>query len=148
MMTEATKQATILVVEDDPDDRLFAKDAFEETGLPADVRFAEDGVEMFDYLSRRGKFSDPVNSPRPDIILLDLRMPRKSGHEALAELRAIPAYRLIPVVVLTTSELEEDVLRSYELGANSYVVKPTTFSGLVDTLKHLSQFWLRMDQPA
>jgi CheY-like chemotaxis protein len=138
---------SVLVVDDDEDDRTFAREAFDEAGIPTDIRFADDGVELLDYLYRRGKFVSPESSPRPDLILLDLRMPRKSGHDALAEIKESPTFRPIPVVVLTTSDAEDDVIRSYELGANSYVVKPTTFSGLVDTLKHLCRYWLDVVTP-
>lgn len=141
-MTE--RRLSVLVVDDDEDDRTFAKEAFDEAGIVSDIRFADDGVELLDYLYRRGKFAAPETSPRPDLILLDLRMPRKSGHDALAEIKEDPGLRPIPVVVLTTSDAEDDVHRSFALGANSYVVKPTTFSGLVDTLRHVCRYWLQV----
>jgi CheY-like chemotaxis protein len=97
---------------------------------------------LVDYLHRRGRYSDPANSPRPDLILLDLNMPRKGGCEALEEIKANPDLRSIPIVVLTTSGLEEDIGRCYDVGANSYIIKPMTFDGLASALKALSVYWL------
>jgi CheY-like chemotaxis protein len=138
------KPITILMAEDDPEDRMIAKDGFEESKLANDLRFVEDGEELMDYLYRRGKYSDPELSPRPGLILLDLNMPRKDGREALAEIKADPKLRSIPVVVLTVSKAEEDILRSYDTGANSYITKPVTFGGLVDALKALSIYWFEI----
>jgi CheY-like chemotaxis protein len=97
-----------------------------------------------DYLHRRGAFTDPASAPRPDLILLDLNMPRKDGREALHEIKADPALRRIPVVVLTTSKTEQDVLRSYDLGANSYITKPVTFDSLVEVVRTLGQYWFEI----
>ena len=138
------KPITILMADDDPEDRMLTKDGFEESRLANDLRFVEDGEELMDYLYRRGKFSDPAQSPRPGLILLDLNMPRKDGREALAEIKADPDLRSIPVVVLTVSKAEEDIVRSYDLGANSYITKPVTFSDLVEALKTLSMYWFEI----
>jgi CheY-like chemotaxis protein len=132
------------MADDDADDRMLAKDALEECRLANDLRFVEDGEELMDYLYHRGSFADPADSPRPGLILLDLNMPRKDGREALKEIRADPELRPIPVVVLTTSQAEEDILRSYDLGANSYVTKPVTFQSLVEIMKALGRYWFNI----
>lgn len=132
----------ILVAEDDPGDRLLIKEGFEEGGLKGDLRFIQNGEELMDYLYRRGKYDDPTLSPRPGLILLDLHMPRKDGGETLAEIKADPNLRSIPVVVLTTSKAQNDIALCYELGANSYITKPMAFSDLVDVLKALGGYWL------
>jgi len=142
--TRTANPITILMAEDDPEDRMIAKDGFEESKLANDLRFVEDGEELMDYLYRRGKYSDPELSPRPGLILLDLNMPRKDGREALAEIKADPKLRSIPVIVLTVSKAEEDILRSYDMGANSYITKPVTFSDLVEALKALSLYWFEI----
>src|SRR5436305_653804 len=123
-MSKHPKPVTILMAEDDADDRQMTKEAFEESHLANDLRFVVDGVELMDYLCRRGKYSEPASSPRPGLILLDLNMPRKDGREALTEIKADPRLRTIRVVILTTSKAEEDILRSYNLSASSYITKP------------------------
>jgi CheY-like chemotaxis protein len=135
------KSDVILMAEDDSDDRLLAQDAFKESGLTTDVRFVEDGVELMDYLNRRNKYSEPANSPRPSLIILDLNMPRKDGREALKEIKANPDWRRIPVLVLTTSTAAPDVARVYELGANSFLCKPVAFASLVSLMKTVVQYW-------
>ena len=134
----------ILMADDDPDDRQLTREAFEEARLANDLRFVEDGVELLDYLHRRGKFADPATSPRPGLILLDLNMPRKDGREALQELKADPRFRGIRVVIMTTSKAEEDVVRSYDLSAASYITKPVTFERLVEVVKTLGKYWLEI----
>jgi two-component system response regulator len=138
------KPITILMADDDPDDRQLTREAFEEAKLANDLRFVEDGVELLDYLHRRGKFADPATSPRPGIILLDLNMPRKDGREALQELKADPRFRPIRVIILTTSKAEEDILRTYNLSAASYITKPVTFESLVDVIRTLGKYWLEI----
>ena len=138
------KPVTILMADDDPDDRQLTKEAFQEAKLANDLRFVVDGVELLDYLNRRGKFADPATSPRPSIILLDLNMPRKDGREALKELKADPRFRLIRVIIMTTSRAEEDILRTYNLSAASYITKPVTFESLVDVVKTLGKYWLEI----
>ncbi len=133
---------TVLIADDDPDDRMFAGEAFAEARIPVGVRFVEDGVQLVDWVARRGKFDDPERHPAPDLIILDLRMPKMSGHEALVELRGLPAARDLPIIVLSTSQADEDVTRSYQLGANAHVFKPATFSGLADRLGQICRFWL------
>ncbi len=140
-MEKGRKSVVILVADDDPEDCMLIKDAFKEGLLVNGLRFVEDGEELMDYLRRRGKYKDPSSSPRPGVVLLDLNMPRKDGREALKEIKSDSDLRSIPVVILTTSKEEEDVLRSYNLGANSYITKPVTFPGLVDAIKSLGKYW-------
>lgn len=134
----------ILMADDDADDRMMTKEAFEESHLANDLRFVEDGVELMDYLKRRGKYSDPKASPRPGLILLDLNMPKKDGREALEEIKEDPGLRHIPIVILTTSKEEEDIQRSYQLHANSYITKPVTFESLVAVVRALGRYWLEI----
>jgi len=138
------KPITILMADDDADDRELTREAFAESRLANDLRFVEDGVELLDYLHRRGKYADPASSPRPGIILLDLNMPRKDGREALQELKQDPRLRAIRVIILTTSKAEEDILRTYNLSAASYITKPVTFEALVDVIKTLGKYWLEI----
>jgi two-component system response regulator len=135
---------TILMADDDPEDRMMTQEAFEESRLANDLRFVENGVELMDYLHRRGKYADPASSPRPGLILLDLNMPKKDGREALQEIKNDPKLKNIRVVVMTTSKAEEDILRTYDLGAASYVTKPVTFSALVDVIQTLGKYWLEI----
>lgn len=135
---------TLLLADDDPDDRLLVKDALEEGRWLVDLRLVEDGEELMDYLHRRGRYADPNNSPHPNLILLDLKMPKKSGHQALEEIKGNPELRPIPVVVLTTSKAEEDIVRAYELGANSFLVKPTSFGALIEAMKSLERYWFKL----
>jgi two-component system response regulator len=138
------KPITILMADDDADDRAMTKEAFEESKLANDLRFVEDGVELLDYLKRRGKYSDPNCSPRPGLILLDLNMPKKDGREALQEIKADPDLRRIRVVVMTTSKAEQDIFRTYELSAASYITKPVTFAGLAEVVRTLGKYWLEI----
>jgi two-component system, response regulator len=138
------KPITLLLAEDDPDDRLLARQALEKSRVANDLRFVEDGEELLDYLHRRGKYADSRESPRPGLILLDLNMPRKDGREALREIKSDPGLRDIPVVVLTTSKSEEDVARTYNLGVNSYITKPVKFSALVQVMKALGKYWFEI----
>lgn len=130
----------ILMADDDKDDQLLARDALLESRVANDLHFVNDGVELFQYLNGEGNFKD--NNPPPGLILLDLNMPRKDGREALAELKASPRFRRIPVVILTTSKTEEDMLKGYDLGAASYLTKPVTFQGLVEMMKALGKYWI------
>lgn len=129
------------MAEDDADDQLLVQDAFAECGRQDAVRFVADGEELVDYLLRRGKYEQAAASPRPDLILLDLNMPRKDGREALREIRSHAGLRRVPVVVFTTSRAETDVERVYELGANSFITKPAAFDALVATVSKLTSYW-------
>ena len=140
-MTAPPKPIVILMADDDADDRMLAQEALDESRLANELRFVEDGEELMDYLLRHGRYADPAASPRPGLILLDLNMPRKDGREALAEIKAHPELRRIPVVVLTTSKAEEDILRTYDVGANSYITKPVSFEGLVAMVQALGDYW-------
>lgn len=144
MNSSTSNSIVILMADDDVDDRLFAKDALEENRLSNDLRFVENGEELMDYLLRRDKYKDPSSSPRPGLILLDLNMPKKDGREALQEIKAEPSLRRIPVVILTTSKTEEDILKTYDLGANSFICKPVTFDSLVNTMKILGMYWFEI----
>jgi CheY-like chemotaxis protein len=138
----AKEPIVILMADDDSDDRLLTKRALEASRVVNDLRFVEDGEELMDYLNQRGSYADSETAPRPGLILLDLNMPRKDGREALAEIKKDPVLHRIPIVVMTTSKAEEDVLRSYDLGANSYITKPVTFERLVDLMKTLGTYWI------
>jgi CheY-like chemotaxis protein len=138
------KMITILLADDDPDDRKLTQDAFAENRLANILHCVEDGEELMDYLNRRGKYSDLRAEPLPGLILLDLNMPRKDGREALKEIKANPEFRRIPIVVLTTSKAEEDIVRTYDLGVNSYVTKPVTFKSLVELIKVLGRYWFEV----
>ena len=135
---------TILMADDDEEDRMLTQKAFELNHLGNDLRFVEDGEELLDYLYHRGKYEIPDSSPRPGLILLDLNMPKKDGREALEVIKKDPALRRIPVVVMTTSEADQDIARSYDLGANSYVTKPVTFDSLARVIKALDRYWFEI----
>lgn len=139
-----SKPITILVADDDEDDRMLIEDAFVESKLTNGLKFVNDGIELMEYLRHEGKFEDADQSPRPGLILLDLNMPRMDGREALSALKEDPALRKIPVVVLTTSRAEEDILRTYDLGVSSYISKPVSFDGLVEVVKVLSAYWIQI----
>lgn len=135
---------TILMADDDPDDQLLTRDALGECRLRNEIRFVNDGVELLDYLRNRDPFADPAQFPRPGLILLDLNMPRMDGREALRQIRADRKLKAIPVVILTTSQAHEDVVRSYELGVNSFIRKPVTFAGMVDVMRALGNYWFQI----
>ena len=131
----------ILMADDDADDRMLTKEALDESRVLNELRFVEDGEELMDYLYRRGSYVDG-NAPRPGLILLDLNMPKKDGREALKEIKADPDLRRIPVVVMTTSQAEEDIFRSYDFGASSFITKPVTFDRLVELMRALGNYWV------
>ncbi len=136
---------TILMADDDEDDCLLAREALAESRLAFSVlHFVPDGEQLMDYLYHRGKYSDFDLSPRPGLILLDLNMPKKDGREALKQIKADANLRRIPIVVLTTSKANEDICRSYDLGANSFITKPVTFSGLVEVMKTIGRYWFEI----
>ena len=143
-MKHNNKSMTILLADDDPDDRMLTRDAFEESRLRNTLEMVEDGEELMDYLNHRGTYKGNSAKARPGLILLDLNMPRKDGREALKEIKSNPELRRIPIVVLTTSKAEEDILRTYDLGVNSFVVKPVTFEALVDVLKTIGKYWFEI----
>ena len=132
----------ILMADDDADDRMLTRDALEESRVLNELRFVEDGEELMEYLTRRGKYSNAEDSPRPGLILLDLNMPKKDGREALKEIKSDPNLRRIPVVIMTTSKAEEDIFRSYDFGASSFITKPVTFDRLVELMRTLGEYWV------
>lgn len=143
---QKAKSVLILIADDDEDDRMFTKEAFEENYLLNEIRFVNDGVELIDYLKRRDKYTNPVDSPRPGIILLDLNMPKMDGREALKEIKSDPLLRSIPVVVLTTSKAEQDVLQTYDLGVNCFITKPVAFSDFIEVTRMLGHYWFDIVQ--
>lgn len=142
-MTKTNGQPiVILMADDDADDRMLTKDALEESRVLNELRFVEDGEELMEYLTRKGKYANIEDSPRPGLILLDLNMPKKDGREALKEIKSDPNLRRIPVVIMTTSKAEEDVFRSYDFGASSFITKPVTFDRLVELMRTLGEYWV------
>jgi CheY-like chemotaxis protein len=143
-MNEHGKPICILLADDDADDRMLAQDALAECRVSNALHMVEDGEELMDYLHRRGKHAALKHEPLPGLVLLDLKMPRKDGREALKEIKSDPTLRRIPIVVLTTSKAEEDVYRTYDLGVNSYITKPVTFAALVEVMKTLTKYWIEI----
>jgi CheY-like chemotaxis protein len=141
-MEKNGRPIVILMADDDADDRMLTRDALEESRVLNELRFVEDGEELMEYLHRKGKFADPESSPKPGLILLDLNMPKKDGREALKEIKSDPNLRRIPVVIMTTSKAEEDIYRSYDFGASSFITKPVTFDRLVDLMRALGEYWV------
>jgi CheY-like chemotaxis protein len=146
MMKDRNKiPISILVCDDDEDDRLLTRQALEDAHISNAVRFVEDGEQLLDYLYQRGPFAGETGeAPRPGLILLDLNMPKLDGREALKTIKEDELLRDIPVVVLSTSRLDEDIARSYQLGVNSFITKPVTFSGLVEAMNVLGRYWLEI----
>jgi CheY-like chemotaxis protein len=145
MSERFTEPVTILMCDDDEDDRELTRDALQNARLANQMRFAVDGQDLMDYLRRQGAYAEPsVEAPRPGIILLDLNMPKKDGREALAEIKQDEALRSIPVVVLTTSKAEEDIFRTYDLGVSSFITKPVTFDGLVEAMRVWQHYWFEI----
>src|SRR4030095_1391463 len=131
---------TILMADDDADDRMMLKEALEENNFSHSLEFVEDGEEVLDYLYKRGKF---VNEKviRPNLIILDLNMPKVDGREALSHIKSHLIFKRIPVIVLTTSRAEEDIIRTYDLGVNSFICKPAHFNELVDVTREIGNYW-------
>lgn len=140
------KPIVILMADDDEEDREFAREAFETSRLANDFRTVEDGKELLDYLNREGDYAAAGSAPRPGIILLDLKMPRLGGLEALERIKADPELARIPVIVLTTSGSDEDITRSYDLRASSFIRKPVTFDGLVTAIRSIEKYWFEIVQ--
>ncbi len=129
----------ILLVEDSPSDAALTIEALKAGKIANRLSHVEDGVEALEFLNRRGKYA---NAARPDLIMLDLNLPRKDGRDVLAEIKNDPDLKIIPIIVLTTSRADEDILRSYELNANCYITKPVDFTHFIDVVKSIEQFWL------
>ncbi|WP_345247991.1 response regulator [Nibrella saemangeumensis] len=132
---------TILIADDDADDRMFLEQALRSIGYTQDIQFVEDGEQLMDYLKQQGSYSE-ANAPWPNLIILDLNMPRKNGFQALEEIKADARLRRLPVVVMTTSSADEDVLRTYNLGVNSYITKPFNFNRLIEMMGALKTYWI------
>jgi len=138
-MTDGRSPIEILLVEDNPGDERLTREALKEGKVYHNLHWAKDGVEAMEFLQQRGKYQD---SPRPDIILLDLNLPKKDGREVLQEIKSDEKLKRIPVVVLTTSKAEEDVMRTYNLHANCYVTKPVDLEKFIVVVKSIDIFWL------
>lgn len=141
-MKTDTERKLILLAEDDPDDIYLISEAIDESKLPVRMQMVQDGEELLAYLYRTPPYEDPASSPKPDLILLDLNMPRVDGREVLDEIKRDPALRAIPVVVLTTSKAEEDLERTYASGASGFVTKPASFRGLREAISKIGAYWL------
>lgn len=148
MSRDPRRPLVILMADDDDDDRLLAREALAEVGAPWELRFVPDGGRLLDYLYRKGEYEDVSRCPWPGVVLLDLNMPRVDGGEALRRIRAEPAFRALPVVVMTTSRSPGDVARGYELGANTVIAKPTSFTGMVEAMRALGRYWLEIAEPS
>lgn len=135
---------TILIADDDEDDRNWVKEALAESLMANNPRFVTDGEELMDFLRHRGQYTIQSGQSYPSLILLDLNMPRKDGREALKEIKADPRLRHIPIVILTTSRAEEDVFHSYKSGANTVIQKPVTFDGLIRIMHTLTHYWFKV----
>ena len=144
MMNTVPKPITILMADDAPSDRLLTAEALKDARLINELLFVENGEELMDYLNANGKFAPPARAPRPGLILLDLNMPKKDGRTVLKEIKNTPSLCDIPIAVLTASKDDADVYRSYDLGVNSYIVKPVTFEAIVDTLQTLEKHWFQI----
>ncbi len=144
MLDKNGRPITIVVADDDPDDRMMIEEAFEENRLKNNLAFVEDGEQLIDYLRGEGAYADDERRNPVGVILLDLNMPRMDGREALKIIKSDPGLQRIPVVVLTTSKAEEDILRTYDLGVSSFITKPVTFDALVEVVKVLGQYWFEI----
>ena len=132
---------TILIADDDTDDRLFMDRAFRQSGYTQIIQFVEDGEDLMNYLRREGRYNEQ-NAPWPNLLILDLNMPRKNGFQALSEIKDDPKLRRLPVVVMSTSSADEDVLKTYNLGVNSFLTKPFNFNRLVEMVGALKTYWM------
>ncbi len=146
-MTQRTHRIpiTVLICDDDIEDRMLTQQALEAAHISNSLEFVEDGEQLLDYLYQRGRYAgENGTAPRPGLILLDLNMPKMDGREALKIIKGDPSISDIPIVVLTTSRLDQDVARSYQLGVNSFIAKPVTFTGLVEAMNVLGRYWLEI----
>jgi len=138
------RQLTVLLVEDNPRDVRLTQRAFQQAGLPHDLRVVRDGDEALAYLHREGAYKATETAPRPDVILLDLNLPRMGGHELLREVKQDSRFKQVPIIVLTTSERPDDVRLAYDAGANAYLLKPVAFNRFTEVIGQLGKFWLEI----
>ncbi len=134
-------QLTVLLIEDNPRDVRLTRRAFVQAGLEHDLRIVRDGDEALAYLYHEGDYADPKDAPRPDVILLDLNLPRMGGHEVLQRLKQDPRFKSVPIIVLTTSGRADDIRLAYEAGANAYLLKPVEFARFTEVMGQLVTFW-------
>jgi len=143
-MNDQNQAFSILIAEDDSDNCVLVQTAFRQVDMPYNLYSVSDGHELLNFLRNQGRYLDSDAAPRPDLVLLDLNMPRKDGRQALAEMKADPNLRGIPVVVLSNSGLQEDILHTYDLGGAGYIIKPPTLEGMVEVVKVLNQYWFEV----
>ncbi len=143
-MVPDDRQFLVLLADDDAEDCLLVREALGRTPVNPQVRTVADGEELLDYLYRRGRYAARQAAPRPHLILLDLNMPKRDGREVLRELKNDPEAQHVPIIVLTTSTSEDDVVFSYEAGARSYIPKPATYHGWVEMARLLVEYWFRL----
>lgn len=134
----------ILIAEDDAEDRMLAKEALEESSLVNRIEFVENGDQLLDYLHNKPPYESKIDNPTPGLIILDLNMPKKDGREALKEIKSDSVLRRIPVVVLSTSNADEDIMETYNLGVNSFITKPVTYKALVEIMDTLCRYWFEV----
>jgi CheY-like chemotaxis protein len=143
-MNRSSYPIRIVVADDDADDRLMIADAFQEAKLGNPIDFVQDGIELMEYLRREGNYKNLTNQPYPGFVLLDLNMPRKDGRTALKEIRESAELHRIPIVILTTSKAEEDIIKTYNLGVNSFICKPVSFDALVEIVRTVGRYWIEI----
>ncbi|MDB9340508.1 MULTISPECIES: response regulator [Cyanophyceae] len=145
-MKRSQTNVTILMADDDHDDQILVREALAESQLPIDLYIVSNGEDLLDYLYNHGLYTDKSKAPRPGLILLDLNMPKKNGLEVLQDIKTDPILRSIPVIVLSTSEDKQEIYRTYDLGANSFITKPVKFAALVEIMKNIGKYWFGIVQ--
>ncbi|MEA5513402.1 response regulator [Nodularia sp. UHCC 0506] len=145
-MKSSQTAVTVLMADDDEDDHILVRAALAESKLLIDLHIVSNGEELLDYLYNRGLYADKSKAPIPGLILLDLNMPKKDGLEVLKDIKTDPTLRRIPVIVLSTSENKEDIYKTYDLGANSFITKPVKFAALVEIMKSIRKYWFEVVQ--
>jgi len=143
-MSEALTQIRIHMCDDDPDDQLLVSDALEEARLGNPIDFTTNGKELLQYLNREDKYSHLIDQPLPGLILLDLNMPVMDGREVLSKLKQHDKFRSIPIIILTTSKAEADIARTYDMGVNSFIMKPVSFDSLVEMIRSVTDYWFHL----
>lgn len=146
MISISQRLGPILIVEDDPEDRMLAEDAMNDSKPTFPVRFLEDGEQLLAYLQHKGKYQEEDSNPLPGVIVMDLNMPRLDGREALAQIKAHPVFKTIPVIILTTSNNSKDIENCYSLGANSFITKPRNYRELVKIMEMIKNYWYDLNE--